>query len=90
MERDMEMWVCKNHLHARYAIASLIECANKQNIQLDISSYETFFEYITQNCPKVDDTYIAWECCPDKKTVCNNITANWHSLKEKLLEEEDS
>jgi hypothetical protein len=33
-ERDMEMCVCKSHLHARYAIASLSKCATEQNIEL--------------------------------------------------------
>ena len=47
--RDIEMCVCKKHLHARWCIQAIIECASQQNIGIGaITSYNTFFEYLTQ------------------------------------------
>ena len=32
--KDLEMCCCKKHLHARWSIVALIECCNKQNLNL--------------------------------------------------------
>ena len=39
------MCCCKLHLHARWSISALIECAKKQGIQIDFDTYDTFFNY---------------------------------------------
>ena len=90
-EKDLEMCVCKKHLHARWAIQSLIENAGSQNIDLgEISSYETFFQSLTSQCNKSDTTYIAWECIPNKKESCEHIKTKWEDLQHKLRQQDDN
>ena len=84
---DIEVCCCKKHLHARWAINALIDCAKAQNLDLDtIESYDTFFEYLTSNCEKETTTYLAWECTPNKKEFCKAVTAKWENLKASLIE----
>ena len=67
--RDLEMCCCKLHLHGRWITAALIECAKKQFIVLPFSDYTSFFDHLSQSCPKDPHTYISWHCTPDKKNM---------------------
>ena len=80
--KEIEMCCCKLHLHTRWSIKAFVECCKLQKIDLhEITSYDTFFNHLTSSCLSDEVAYISWECCSDKKTVCNNIVKNWHSLK---------
>ena len=83
--KDVEMCCCKLHLHARWGIKALLECANTDQISLPFHDYDTFFSYLTRNCPPSETTYVSWECSIDKKLLCADITGNWNALKTKLL-----
>ena len=82
---DIEMCCCKMHLHARWAIKALVDCASKQEIPLEFNDYTTFFNSITSNCTTASTTYIGWECTPDKKMICAHVKENWVQLKNELL-----
>ena len=83
----MEMCCCPLHLHARWSINAIIQCAKKQNIPLEsFDSYTTFFKALTEQCSNHDYTYISWQCSPDKKTTCQDIFSNWDHLKLFLVE----
>ena len=72
---DIKMCCCKKHLHAHWAINALTDCAKAQSLDLDtIESYDTFFEYLTSSCEKETTTYLAWECTPNKREFCKDIT----------------
>ena len=89
--KDIEVCCCKLHLHARWAVRSLITCCKKQEIDLgQVTTYETFFERITEFCPTSTSTYIPWECTPDKKTVCEEIGKKWNNLRSYVEEIADS
>ena len=49
-QNDIEMCCCKPHLHARWSISALIECAKKQGIHIDFDTHDTFFNYLTKDC----------------------------------------
>ena len=88
--KDIEMCVCKKHLHARWGIQALITLANAQKIDLGtISNYTTFFDYLTNTCPSNETTYIDWSCTPSKDTVCGDISSKWNTLKEHVLTKDD-
>ena len=87
---DMEMCCCKKHLHARWSIQVLIECCDKQGINLgSISDYYTFFDYLTENCGSEEITNIPWECVSDKNKLCEHIKGRWGTLMQDVLKEED-
>ena len=75
------------HLHTRGSIKVFVECYQLQKIDLhEITSYETFFNHLTSSCLSDEVVYISWEYCSVKKTLCNDIVKNWHSLKLWLTE----
>ena len=72
--KDIEMCCCKKHLHARWSIQALIECAAKQSIDISpIGNYTTFFEYLTADCSSESTTYLSWECTADSSHFCKDI-----------------
>ena len=85
--QDMEMCCCLLHLHAKWSINAIIQCAKKQNIPLEpFDSYTTFFKALTEQCSNHDYTYIFWQCTWDKKTTCQDISSSWECLKLFLVE----
>ena len=87
--KDMEMCCCKKHLHARWFINALISCCQKQNINLEFYDYCSFFEFLTSECEKEDNTYISWNCTPEKKRTCRHINVRWAELRERLKNIDD-
>lgn len=85
--RDVEMCCCKIHLHARWAIAALVECASKEEITLPFHDYDSFFSYLAKDCEPCATTYINWGCVIDKKTVCGDILNNWITLNTDIIEQ---
>ena len=84
--KDMEICCCLLHLHARWSINAIIQCAKKQNIPLEsFDSYTMFFKALTEQCSNHDYTYISWQCTPDK-TICQDISSNWECLKLFVVE----
>ena len=88
--KDIEMCCCKKHLHARWSIQALIQCAIKQGIDITpVNCYYTFFEYLVDDCEKDALTYINWNCTPSSKTLCDHIISKWDSLTQKIFEQDD-
>ena len=84
------MCYCKKHLDARWSINALTDCAKMQNIDLgNITSYETFFDYLTRCCEIESTTYIPWNCTPNKNKILEDITKKWDTLKQSLSEQSD-
>ena len=80
----------KKHLHACWSIQALVQCATKQQVDLNsVDSYDAFFDYVTGSCEAESTTYISWKCTPDANKTCGHISDNWNSLKEKILEQDD-
>ena len=84
-QNDIEMCCCKLHLHARWSISALIECAKKQGIQIDFDTYDTFFNYLTKDCQSSESTYIDWVCTPNKKSTCDHIQGKWEGIKSGVI-----
>ena len=88
--KDLAMCVCKKHLHARWSISALIDCASKQKIVLPFKDYTTFFEYLTSDCTDCrETTYIKWECTPNKYTFCDKIATKWSEFKQGIISADD-
>ena len=83
-EKDIEMCCCKTHLHARWAVEALVECASIQKIELPFTNYTSFFVYLTTNCGKGSTSYIPWTCTPNNKTICDEIRIIWVTLSDRL------
>ena len=84
--KDVEMCVCKQHLHMRWALKSLIEVCKENEIDLgDTKNYDTFFSHLTVGCKSNPNSYITWECTPNYKTICPSISNKWDFLKEIIL-----
>ena len=81
---DIEMCCCKKHLHARWSINALIDCAKAQNINIDFDSYDSFFNHLITDCDREQSTYLSWKCTPNKDELCENITTKWVNLKNSL------
>eukprot|EP00794_Sanderia_malayensis_P020851 gene20851-22896_t len=78
------------HLHARWAIQALIDCASKQGIPLEFHDYNTFFRRINSECSPALTTYIAWECTPNRRKICAHVEKNWAKRTSDLLSKSDS
>ena len=44
--QDIEMCVCKTHLHARWAIEVLLKLTREQNIPVNFTNYKSFFQEV--------------------------------------------
>ena len=85
--QDIEMCVCKTHLHARWAIEVLLKLTREQNIPVNFTNYKSFFQEVySSQCVMPDGLgeYIRWECTQDKKHLCTHITERFQSLKNDL------
>ena len=80
-EKDIEMCVCKKHLHACWAIQALLANANQQNMHVEFEDYDGFFSLITEECNAGEFTYLDWSCTPNKSEVCQDIENKWQKLK---------
>ena len=56
-ERDIEMCCCMKHLHARWSIVALIECATKLGIDVPFSDYNSFFSFLHEKCQPGTSAY---------------------------------
>ena len=89
-EKDLEMCVCKKHLHGRWSIAALLENAVKQNIDTgDINDYYSLLEHLTKSCPPENGTYISWSCFENETQMCEDVRSRWEMLKAKFMEQDD-
>ena len=89
-EKDLEMCVCKKHLHGRWSIAALLENAEKQNIDTgDINDYYSLLEHLTKSCPPEEGTHISWACFENETRMCEDVKRRWDELKTKLMEQDD-
>ena len=66
-----------------------MKSAEKQKIPISFNSYNSFFDYLTQDCPKDPSAYISWGCFPNKKDICKKVSSKWSVTKEKLLKAVD-
>ena len=84
------MCCCKKHLHARWSVQALIECASLQNIDISpIENYSTFFQYLTADCNSEATTYLSWECSVDSNHTCRDIETKWSDLQKKVIQYDD-
>ena len=89
-EKDLEMCVCKKHLHGRWGIAALLENSKKQNMHTgNITDYYTLLEHLTKSCPSEDHTYISWRCFENDEGICEDVRRSWNDLKANLTEQDD-
>ena len=92
--KDVEMCLCKDHLHARWAVNTLLKLTKKQDIGVNFDSYETFFTnaVYSSRCTLPDNSseYIKWPCTPSRRSVCEDIQANFENLKTKLISKSDN
>ena len=91
--QDIEMCVCKTHLHARWAIEVLLKLTREQNIPVNFTNYKSFFQEVySSQCVMPDGLgeYIRWECTQDKKHLCTHITERFQSLKNDLNRHDQS
>ena len=80
--KEIHICCCKLHLHAKWSVKAFVECCKLQKIDLhEIICYDNFFNHLTSSCLSNEVEYISWECCSNKKTLCNDIAKNWHSFK---------
>ena len=86
---DMEISCCKKHLHARWSVKALLDCAKLQNINLPFTSYASFFDFLNENCQNSATTYLNWTCTPDANVFCQDIKDKWDNLKEDIIQKED-
>ena len=66
-----------------------MKSAEKQNIPISFNSYNSFFDYLTQDCPKEPLAYISWDCTRSKKDIYKEVSSKWSVMKEKLLKAAD-
>ena len=83
--RDVEVCCCKQHLHARRMVLSLINLLTKYSLQpAEFNDYYSYFSYLTADCPKEEHTHISWSCTREKKTLCQHITSQWQHIVDRL------
>ena len=84
-QKDLEMCVCKHHLHARWAVDALVTNARQQGISLfEINDYTSFHQYLTSDCPNGELTYIGWDCTPSRNKICDHVIKKWSDLKNSV------
>ena len=66
-----------------------MQSAEKQKIPISFNSYNSFFDYLTQDCPKEPSAYISWDCTRSKKDIYKEVSSKWSVMKEKLLKAAD-
>ena len=81
---DMEMCCCKLHLHGRWVINAIIRVASKLDIRLPFNSYTSFFSICYNNCDVNENTYIPWQCTPNKKQVCQHVNTNFSNILHQI------
>ena len=71
--KDFEVYCCKLHLEARWAVDALVKLCAKQNTKLQFDNYEGFFSFLYGDYTCHDDTnvYVNWACTPGK-SVCGD------------------
>ena len=82
--KDIEMCCCKLHLHGGWSVIAIIRIAAKFEIQLPFTDYSSFFSLLYADCGDITETYIPWECTPNKKEVCDDIMRNFSPIMNLL------
>ena len=86
----MEMCCCKTHLHARQSIRALIECREKQGINMEsFSDYYSFFDFPTDDCGSEVGTHVPWDCVSDSKKLFIHISSKWENYSQTILNKSD-
>ena len=84
-KKDMEMCLCKLHLHTQWSFEALLRWSKKVQIEIGATTYRDFLSKLMMDCPKETHTHISWTCTPDKKSYCAHVEKNWNDMKELLL-----
>jgi len=86
-QKDIEMYCCKIHLHARWSINALLELCKKQSIDLGlVHDYYSFFTFNSSDCENDTITHMSWECVSTKKSLCQHANSKWQQLVNALKE----
>ena len=78
--KDIEISCCKKHQRPCWSISALIASANKKNIGIPFNDYQSFFNYLVNNCSKEDRIHVSWDCTPYPKTICIDMQTNWEGI----------
>lgn len=46
-QKDIEICVCKDHLHGRWSVETLVKCSKKRDITILFADYQSFFDYLS-------------------------------------------
>ena len=63
--------------------------AKVKRIELPFDSYNSFFEYLHNECEKSMTTYVAWGCASNMKLMCAHAEQKYNSIEQKILDERD-
>ena len=83
-QKDIEICVCKDHLHGRWSVETLVECSKKRDITILFADYQSFFDYLSTDCPPGNLTYISRDGTKTDKTICDYIIKKWKSIKDSI------
>ena len=83
-------------MHGRWSVKSSLQCAKRNNVEVDATDYRTFSARLLVDCAPERYTHKSWTCTPDKYVracvcvcVCANVKKNWDKLKERLDDASD-
>ena len=58
-KKDMEMWLCKLHLHCQWAVESLLQWAKKVKIEIAATNYRHVLSMLMIDCAPKQNTHIS-------------------------------
>ena len=83
-QKDIEMCVCKDHLHGLWSVETLVKCRKKRVITILFADYQSFFDYLSTDCPPGNLTYISRDGTKTDKTICDYIVKKWQGIKDSI------
>ena len=88
-QKDIQMCLCKLHLHTQWSFKALLEWAKAVGQPVDALDYCGILIRLTQDCDAEEQTYISWECTPDKDQIGEHIKTRWPDLKTDLAQHDE-
>ena len=78
------MCVCKDHLHGLWSVETLVKCREKRDITILFADSQSFFDYLSTDCPPANLTYISRDGTKTDKTICDYIVKKWKGIKDSI------
>ena len=57
-KKNMDMCLCKLHLHTQWSIESLLKRTKQVNVELDATNFQDFLGILMINCPPEQNTHV--------------------------------